>query len=355
MSDTKLAAMKGYGEPITKMLEKILGDLVDEFPENLSPQSHWALQELTDYVRRPGKRLRGSLAAYTYDYLKGNSAPSKQALQLGAVLELLQNYLLIIDDVMDQSPLRRGQPTVHVLYKSAYPDATLHEADMVAINVGLLAQHIAGMVLTEIEEKADNIQTVNRIIHRNIATTGLGQIDDLYEQISRKVSTADIERKHLLKSAYYTFINPLQAGFALAGVSDSKNDIVKYGGPAGTAFQVHDDYLGIFGDDTETGKANLDDIREGKYTFMVQYTLSHAETEDVAKLTRILGNERATAADLLLVRDIFTKIGAVEANRRLEKESVAAAVVAAESSDLWSKDFAGMLVDLVAYSVERIK
>ena len=353
MSETNLETLHGYSAPITETLESVLTGLRQEFPTDLSALGEWALQELTDYVQRPSKRLRGSLAAYTYDAMCGNDSISKQGLQLGAALELMQNYLLIVDDVMDQSPLRRGQPTVQVLYKSAHPDASEHEADMAAVNVGLLAQHVASIVLSRIDESSDRVKTVAETVHRNIAITGLGQIDDLYQQIGRKVERTDIERKHILKSAYYTFINPIQAGLALAGVEDSHNDAVRYGVPAGTAFQVHDDYLGIFGDGAETGKMNLDDIREGKYTFMVQYALENAETSDIARLTQILGNPKASVADLVIIRDIFRKTGAVKANEEVERRSMEAANSAVTNSTLWPEDYKRSLIALVKYSVER--
>lgn len=354
MSQINLDALRRYGEPITDELKKLLTVVRSEFPEDISPQGVWVLQELTDYACRAGKRLRGSLAAYTYDTLTGKDM-SEQALQLGAALELMQDYLLIIDDVMDRSPLRRGKPTVHVQYASANPNASDHEANMVAINVGLLAQHIAAITIARIEEDPQNVRLATEAIHRNIAITGFGQIDDLYEQVGRSVTRKDIERKHLLKTAYYTFINPLQAGLALAGIEDVHGDVLQYGAPAGTAFQVHDDYLGIFGDDTEMGKANLDDIREGKYTYMVQYALEHASGTEVDSLKQILCNVKADDADLAAVRDILVRTGALDANKQIESAEASKAKQAVLESKLWPKSFADNLVALVDYSIERTK
>lgn len=341
-----------YAEPLSALLNDKITGISTSFPADFSAQGVWALNELVDYATRPSKRLRGSLAAYTYDKMTGQKF-STVGLQLGVVLELMQNYLLIVDDVMDSSPLRRGKPTVQVLYASAHPDADDHEAQMVAINVGLLAQHIACLVMADIQEKPEHLKGMTKTIHRNIAITGLGQIDDLYQQLGRHISLSDVERKHALKSAYYTFINPLQSGLALAGIDDIENVAIKYGVSAGTAFQIHDDYLGIFGNGAETGKANLDDIREGKYTFFVQYVADHGSATDVAILTRILGNKRASNADLLTVRDIFEQTGALKVGLMLERKAASRAKVAARNTNIWDASFADDLCNLVDYSLER--
>ena len=351
MSRDVLESLRQYNVPITEALQTVLRDIAQEFPDNFSDQGKWAFRILTEYAARPAKRLRGALAAYTYDTFSGKTC-STQAVELGVVLELMQNYLLIIDDVMDESPLRRGFPTVQKLYRQQYPEASEHEANMVAINVGLLTQHMANMLLARIDEAPEHIQSVTTAIQRNIAITGVGQIDDLYQRVGLRISDDDIKRKYLLKSAYYTFINPIQAGLALAGVR-ADEEVIDYGGSAGTAFQLHDDYLGIFGNDKQTGKANLDDIQEGKYTYMVHYVLTHGTKSQKETLAGLIGNADADAADLLAVRDLLQQTGAVAANQELERTSVRAAKEAVAHSQLWSKAYADVLLALVDYVIRR--
>ena len=321
----------------------------------LSERSLDALQKLSEYSLRPGKRIRGSLAAAAYDQANGSHL-GVSGVQLGVALELMQNYLLIVDDVMDKSALRRGEPTVHELYLQD-KRLDLHEAQMMAVNVGLLAQHFAALVVARIDEPAPRVAQATQLLQVNIALTGFGQVDDLYQQPGRDVSAEDIMRKYRLKSSYYTFINPLQCGLALAGKADSAalEACRAFGLPAGVAFQLHDDMLGIFTDADELGKPNLDDVREGKYTLLMHYALEHAAAEDTAALRTILGNPAASTEDLVTVRDILERSGAKQFVKAEAEQYGEAAQTVARESTIWQPDFQEFLRQLVAFSIERLK
>jgi geranylgeranyl diphosphate synthase type I len=105
----------------------------------------------------------------------------------------------------------------------------------------------------------------------------------------------------------------LQLGFALAGKVDPTllAACEAFGVPAGIAFQLHDDHLGIFGD-IATGKSNHDDLREGKFTLMVAHASAQADGGQKKKLQALLGNAEATEDDLKAFRDILLATGADE-------------------------------------------
>lgn len=340
------------------LIDEKVSEVIDEFADSLSgqssPQNTWALQAIREYCLRPGKHIRGSLAAATYDHLKGNEKASSEAVLLAVVVELMHNYLLIVDDVMDQSPLRRGLPTMHRLYRRQYPDSSHNEADMMGINIGLIVQHLAGMTMAKLRDDG-SAGTLEAVVHRNIAITGFGQMDDVYQTATRKTKPADIITKYQKKSSYYTFVNPLECAYALAGkYSDIvASDCTRYGMPAGVAFQLRDDYVGIFGDSDASGKENLDDIHEGKYTMLVAEALHATGGQNHEQLTSILGDNNATRKDLERVKEIMVQSGSVEAVSRQTDKLVQEAVDAARSATVWSQDFGEFLVELVLYSVRR--
>lgn len=330
----------------------------DRFPEELGVESSTAVttafERLREYSLRSSKRIRGSLAAAAYDEA-GEMHLGQPGLQLGVALELIQSYLLIIDDVMDRSALRRGKPTVHELYlQQPDPRVGLHEAQMMAVNVGELAQHMANLILAAVAAPDAALRQVMQLMHANIMITGVGQIDDIYQQIGRTVSEADIMRKYRNKSSYYTFVNPMQCGFALAGkgTAETLHRCQEFGVPSGVAFQLHDDILGIFGDPKVLGKPNLDDIREGKYTLVIAYALEHAAAADNKRLKRILGDDKANERDLMIVRDIVDRSGA----KAYVVSAIAQAAGAAEQvlkTAGWSKEFSALLQELVEFSTVR--
>ncbi len=356
VASTGLDALRPYRERIDVALERFFADIPGVADLDVSAHSKQALALLKAYSLRPGKRIRGSLASLSYDAATQGESYGNIGLRLGVVLELVQNYLLIVDDVMDKSRLRRGEPALHVLYEpAAKGHGGAHEANMLAVNVGLLTQHFANLLLAQLEVPAEARVQAFAILHRNISATGFGQLDDLYQQPGREVSELDIIRKYRLKSSYYTFVNPLQLGFALGGrgTAETLAACRAFGEPAGIAFQLHDDYLGIFGDAKRLGKPTLDDIREGKFTLLIQYALAHAVQADKQLLLSILGNSRATSADLATVERILTATGAKTYNHQQERHYALAAKRQLAKQPIGNVSFQKLLADVVDYAIER--
>lgn len=344
-----------YKERINEALAEFLAEMPLPLETALSPAAFDAFEKLRLYALRPGKRIRGSLAAAAYDHLSGQ-AFGPAGIALGVALEIIQDYLLIVDDVMDRSDLRRGEPTIHRLYAMETDKRqNEHLTNMLAINVGLVAQHLANLALLQAPEVPDRIVAAMRRMHTNVTVTGFGQIDDLLQQIERPVTDDDILRKYQLKSSYYTFINPLQSGMALAGVSDEHayEAVARFGEAAGVAFQLHDDYLGIFGEAAEMGKENFDDIREGKYTLLVQYALTRASEAEVASLRHMLGNRHAGRVELDRVRQIFVTTGAQTFVQAATTRYAGMAKQQLAAMRFWGKSFTTQLAELVEYAVSR--
>lgn len=351
-----MALLDNYKKQINNDLADFFAGVLDSFELDISKYSQEALKLLQQYTMRPGKRIRGSLAAASYDQAVG-ALYSPAGVRLGVALELVQSYLLIIDDVMDKSLVRRGEPTVQQMYKRQNPGKDIeHEANMLAVNVGLIAQHFSSMALAGISVAPKHIVTTLQIMQKNIVMTGFGQVDDMHQQFVGGATTEDILRTYNYKCSYYTFINPLQCGLSLAGSATKKNQasIVAFGQPAGIAFQLSDDLMAIFGDDDQPGKASIDDIREGKHTLLVQYALQHATDNQVAELTALLGTKDLTDDYLPVVRDIFEQTGAKKHVQQQAQKYADAALAEILRSNIWSSAFAEILQDVMGY-VSRSK
>ncbi len=344
--------LSDYAEQIGHILPEAMRSFERALPE-ISGRGDWALDRIKDYGSRPSKRMRGSLAAAAYDAAKGTYL-SRQGLHLGAAIELIQNHLLIVDDVIDQSASRRGEPTVHVSYKAASGSDDWC-ANMMGVLVGLLPAYMAEYMVAQIKETPERLVAVQRLIALDVAITDLGQIDDIEQQFGKEVSREDLLRRHEQKSSYYSFVNPITCGLVLGGVDETlaRRDAEHFGRPAGVAFQLRDDYLGVFGDTKQTGKPNLDDLREGKYTLMVHLAEQSATPDEVAILERILGNPSAGESELERLQDILTRTGAAASSMSVAQEYGRRAVEAAKNATAWSDTFASMLTQLVTFSLER--
>ncbi|RLF27400.1 MAG: polyprenyl synthetase family protein, partial [Thermoplasmata archaeon] len=112
-----------------------------------------ALDALEDLTLRGGKRVRASLVMMGYRAATGEEPG--QILDPAAAVELLQSYLLIHDDVMDRSDLRRGGPTVHRMFSERYGDEWLGIS--LAITVGDLADSYAQQLIAESDFPPENV------------------------------------------------------------------------------------------------------------------------------------------------------------------------------------------------------
>ena len=349
-------SLQAYRAVINEALEQFFTDLPEILHLDLSSQSLDALEKLREYSLRPGKRIRGSLASFAYDYATGEQY-GEAGVQAAVALELVQNYLLIVDDVMDRSDVRRGLPTVHQLYLQEQTEAEkdLHLANMLAVNVGLIAQHLVNIVLARIDQDAPRIQQATLLMHRNIAATGFGQIDDACQQVGKVFSEEDIIRKYRMKSSYYTFVNPIQIGLVLGGVVDQKtlDEVEDFGLAAGIAFQLKDDLLGVFGESETTGKPNTDDVEEGKYTLLVQYAFDHGSDKDITYLKSVLGTPDVSNEDMTKVQAILESCGAKQYVEDTIRKYAKEAHVAMEQSKFWSVEAKAMLIGIVDYSINR--
>jgi geranylgeranyl diphosphate synthase, type I len=325
----------------------------------VSNDSFEAIKILADFVNAPAKRIRSALVWETYKAL----CPKPDLLtgkNLAISLELIQDYLLIVDDVMDRSSFRRGESTVHQKYYDKFvylvEPARSHVSNMMAINVGLLAQHLANQLILSCPTHNEYIKKTLEIMHENIVRTCYGQIDDiLYINKSDKPDTNMVNSIYEAKSSYYTFINPILMGAAMAGeYSESLSEsVVNFGLPAGLAFQLQDDLLGMFGDSNKTGKPNMDDLREGKWTLLVVYALELANDKDKAKIIAELGNPNLISDNFLSIRNIIEACGA---KAKVEQEAELAtkkALALLESSPWINQRLKDFYKGVIKYSINR--
>ena len=304
-------------------------ELADIEPE-LSANGRQAFAVLQEFVLRPGKRLRGVLGTIGYEMFGGMQRET--ALNLAVAIELAQAYLLIVDDVMDCSEQRRGGPTVHrqfqeLLHSDGFTTKDgEHLGNMLAINVGLLVQHMTAGLLEELCETPERSSNARVLFQKNMVTTGLGQIDDLFHAAGQQITEADIRHMYEQKTASYSFVNPLQTGAALAGATERDLELLRrFGLHAGVAYQIQDDIIGMFGSPAETGKSSMDDLREGKRTLLMHYALEHAGAAQLAVLNAALGNSRATEKQHAAVQRVLVTTGArVYAEREAERSMQAA-------------------------------
>lgn len=288
-------------------------------------------------IHAGGKRLRPFLALKACEIVGGQRA---DALPVAASIELIHNFTIIHDDIMDQDSKRRGVPTVHVLW--GVP---------MAINAGdmLFAKAYEAVLRSRVPPR----RLLKIIATITDATIGIceGQaLDMLFEE--RK----DVSEKEYLNMVYEKTAVLLEAA-AKSGALVGGGTVLqvkrlgRLGGYAGLAFQMVDDILGLTADEKVLGKPVGSDIREGKSTILVIHALAHADKAQRKQILSILGNKDAEKDQILGVIQMIKSLGSVEYAAKKAEEYVAKAKAQLYSfPPSQSKD---ILIDLCDYIASR--
>jgi len=160
-----------------------------------------------------------------------------------------------------------------------------------------------------------------------VGKTTVGQILDIISQLSDDVKQKDVLQIHQLKTVPYTFDGPVRMGAILAGADNKMLEkLSAYTVPLGTAFQIQDDILGMFGDEEKVGKPVTSDLTEGKKTLLIIDALESADEKQKETILVNLGNVRTTYKGLQAVRKAIVDTGALQKSKdiaeKLAKESM---------------------------------
>ncbi|SEQ38844.1 polyprenyl synthetase family protein [Streptomyces radiopugnans] len=301
---------------------------------------------LIDLVRRGGKRLRP--AFLWWGWRAGGGTPehadAEAVLHAAAALELIQACALVHDDLMDDSPLRRGAPAAHVALARRHRARGLRgDAEAFGASAALLTGDLALVWAEDLWDAASPSEEARRRarpVWRAMRTEMVaGQYLDLHGQAAGAPSPSSSLRVAHLKSGLYTVERPLHLGAALAGADAHTTSALRRAGRcAGVAFQLRDDILGVFGDPARTGKPAGDDVRQGKPTHLmaVGLRLARVRGRRAARelLEHALGNPALTEGELDRVRAVLTELGARDAVERRIGGLAGDALAALEEAEL---------------------
>lgn len=294
---------------------------------HIDPLVDDAITMLERFVIDGGKRVRPTFAwAGVRAALEGgggseaemHSDPSTPAALLTAVssLEFVQACALIHDDIIDASDTRRGRPTVHRNFEAQHRDAQWvgspeHYGMSQAILVGDLAFAWADDMFATSGAPVDALQRARGPWRAMRTEVIAGQQLDIVAETSVSESLEMAMKVIRYKTASYTVTRPLHLGAALGGADERTTDLLRRcGDRIGTAFQLRDDQLGVFGDPEITGKPSGDDLRTGKRTALITWALEHGSKAEAEALHRGLGHVR-DEADVDRLRDVIASTGAL--------------------------------------------
>ena len=275
-------------------LEPAIADIINQ------PGSPRAVYEPISYILSlGGKHIRPALVLAAYKMYA--TEYSDEVMKVAQVVEMFHNFTLLHDDIMDNSPLRRGQDTVHV----KWDDAT-------AILSGDLLQ-------IEVYEKLAEVGNVEILKLFNAIARELceGQMNDMqFEQMDVVSNEAYLDMIRQKTAVLLGF--SLQAGALLGGAPvDEAQKLYDLGISIGLSFQLMDDYLDSFGETAKVGKRIGGDILEKKKTYLWNEMWSRLNEEE---RTAVLASYSSEESAIAFVKQTQESSGAKDFTLKLAQK-----------------------------------
>ena len=248
------------------------------------------ISSLYDYIfKKNGKQLRArlSLISSSVDKRQG-----KKRYKLAAIIELLHNATLVHDDVVDESPTRRGVKSVNNIWTNAHGvligDYIYSKAFMLMVDLGNTK------ILKELSNATNDISKGELIQLDAIGNTGisLSKLEKISYFKTGRLFEASAKCGALLSDSKISYVE---------NISNCAKNL-------GIVFQIKDDLLDYLGQENTLGKPAFQDIKEGKVTYPFYFAYKNANPEDKKILVDMLGNKKVSH---LKVSKLINKLGGI--------------------------------------------
>ncbi len=321
-----------------KWLEGVFGR--PEFGFDLETLDKSIVEPVWDFLDRGGKRWRPALMILCCEAVGGKK---KNAMPFVAIPELLHAGTLVIDDVEDNSDMRRGKPSMHKLFGLD-----------IAVNNGTLLYYLPMSILfSDNKISAVTKSRLYDVYCQEMLKLSFGQGMDIFWHKGKKDV---VSKEHYLQMCSYKTgtLARLSARFgAILGGADAKLEVLlgDFANTIGVAFQIHDDVLNLSKENV-LGKDFAEDIMEGKRTLMVIHCIENSSTKDGLRLKEILSMHTDDVGLKREAIELMEKSGSLDYASGVAREIILGAWSAVEPKLKQSKSKA-LLKDFANYLVER--
>jgi geranylgeranyl diphosphate synthase type I len=351
MSATTSATTKDIARPaqardalLSRVEDRLHGLLATEMSRWSAVDARAAVpvEAIAALVGAGGTRLRPAFCLNGFLAAGGDPARQPVAVDAAAALEILHAFALLHDDVLDDSPLRRGRPTAHERHAATHRAADWageprRYGEGVATLAGDLAHIYADRLASALPPAA------RESWHELRTEIIIGQHLDIRVAAERIADPKLSRWIAVCKSGRYTIQRPLTLGAAIADRLDLVPAFARYGAALGEAFQLRDDLIDAFGDSTLSGKPTGLDFAQQKMTLLIALAMPRDD-----RIPRLLAGQDADGATLAQIITDLDVRGEVE--RRIDHlvERAQAAIAAAPLDPGWRDELARVAVQ-VAY------
>jgi octaprenyl-diphosphate synthase len=299
--------------------------------ESLHTKNKMMDDVVCSYLEKKGKQIRPIMVILSAKMF-GNVTP--EVLYAGASLEMLHNASLIHDDVVDETELRRGVPTLNA-----------RMGNRIAVLVGdyFVSCALACSLNTHSTSAVASLSSLGKEL-------SLGEIDQI----------CNAREHHFDEKSYYDmirqktaslFIHCVKMGAEMNGANEEQiGHMIRFGELLGLCFQIKDDIFDYF-DSKEIGKPTGNDLREGKMTLPLLYALAHGPQDEAAELKEIICGDDLTEAEISRLIQFAKDNGGIEyAYYRMREMQQEAAVELSHFADCEAKQ---SFLDIFEFIISR--
>jgi geranylgeranyl diphosphate synthase type I len=314
-----------------KIVNKYLGEKLGGKP----PELYRASAHL---IVNGGKRLRPYLVIKSCQML-GGSVP--KAMPAAAAIEMIHNFTLVHDDIMDNDEVRHGVPTVHTRF--GMPLAIL-AGDV------LFSKAFETISTRNVSSEKTSSRLVSRLAQACVDVCE-GQVLDIKMAEGKKIPTKPEYITMIQKKTSALFEVSCAMGAICAGAkaADIAN-LASFGRNLGVSFQITDDFIGVLGDPKVTKKPVGNDLREGKKSLPILMAIRKADPKSKKLILKVFGNPRAAKKDIIAAVDAMRSLDIEEDVRR---EALSYAEKAKRSLSKYSGPAKKEMIALLDFVVTR--
>ncbi len=278
-----------YEKERKKVEVRLINSLKNRKPGSLYQPGAYIIEE-------GGKRLRPLLVVFSSKAVGGTF---KEAYNASVAVELLHNFTLVHDDIMDNADKRRGKSTVHVKF---------------GINTAIIAGDSLLSVAYEylLKDCNGNTKQIVSSFTKGLVEVCEGQRLDKEFETKKNVSHDEYIVMIQKKTAAMVEMCCKIGGMLGNGSSKEINALAKFGKNIGIAFQIHDDLLDITGNENDFGKFVGGDLVEGKKTYLFIKALEKAAGSDKKKLLRVIENKGIKPELIKEYKDVYIRLGVLD-------------------------------------------
>ena len=278
---------------------------ITDYMTGIEPEAYIGMVRC--YIDRKGQYRRPSYVLL-WNLLYGGKFDD--ALLPAASQQVSEDWLLMIDDWMDDNDLRRGGKSAHLIYGDRY--AINAASNLQSINWKIVYDACKQLGDPRQKRYFDKFYDIINVTHQ-------GQYRDVHltrdvKDITKFTKEDYYESIHA-KSAYYSVYGPMQQGAIIAGAPEEViNQIKEYGTPAGLAFQIKDDILDCTSTAEQLGKSIGTDVRDGVKTVILWSAVQNASSTTLNKMKYIYMKDpnQKTKEDVSYILDKFNELGSID-------------------------------------------